>query len=162
MNFLDVLIIIIMAFCIIRGLMLGLLSSISSLVAVIAGIYLSKRYYAVLADLLSNSGFPDSHGIFSYILVFLIFFIGFKLLFIVIKQISSSSGLSSVDKFFGVILGIVKGVLISGILITVIQVAMPPKSAIITNSLLLPYYNSAIRASGLIPKDFIKYYEKKS
>jgi membrane protein required for colicin V production len=152
----------IIAFCIIRGLMLGLISSISSLVAVIAGIFLSKRYYIVLADVFKGLGFTDNHGIFSYVLVFFIFFTGFKLLFIIIKQISSSTGLTSFDRILGVALGLAKGVLLSGILITVVQVAMPPHSAIIAKSTLLPYCNKAVSFTGLIPKDFIKYYEKKS
>jgi len=161
-NILDILILAIMAFCIIRGLMLGLISSISSLVAVIAGIILSKRYYVVLADILKGLGFSDNHGIFSYLIVFFIFFTGFKLLFIIIKQISSSSGLTSFDRMLGIILGLTKGVLLSGILISVVQVAMPPHSAIIIKSTFLPYCNKAISSTGLIPKDFMKYYEKKS
>jgi membrane protein required for colicin V production len=159
-NFIDVVIIIIMAYCIIRGLMLGLLNSISSFIAIIAGILLSKRYYLILSDFLNKFAFPDIHGVVSYILIFIIFFIGIKVFFILVKKISSSSGLTTFDRILGVSLGFAKGLLISGILITVIQVTMPPKSNIIVKSVLLPYYNKIITTTGFMPKDFIKYYNK--
>jgi membrane protein required for colicin V production len=159
-NIIDVVIIIIMAYCIIRGLMLGLLSSISSFIAIIAGIFLSKRYYLVFSEFLNKISFPDIHGIVSYILIFIIFFIGIKFFFILAKQISSSSGLTTFDKILGVSLGFAKGILISGILITIIQVTMPPKSNIIVKSVLLPYYNKAISTTGFMPTDFIKYFKK--
>ena len=160
MNIIDIVIIIIMAFCIIRGLMLGLLNSISSFIAIIAGIFLSKRYYLVLSDFLKKITFPDMHGVVSYILIFLIFFIVIKFFFILVKKISSSAGLTTFDRVLGVSLGFAKGILISGILITVIQVTMPPKSNIIVKSVLLPYYNKAMSATAFMPKDFIKYYKK--
>jgi membrane protein required for colicin V production len=159
-NIIDIVIIIIMAYCIIRGLMLGLLNSISSFIAIIAGIFLSKRYYLVLSDFLKKTSFPDMHGVVSYILIFIIFFIGIKCFFILVKQIASSSGLTTFDRILGVSLGFAKGILISGILITIIQVTMPPRSNIIVKSVLLPYYNKAMSTTGFMPKDFIKYYEK--
>ncbi len=149
-----------MAFCIIRGLMLGLLNSISSIIAIVAGIFLSKRYYLVFSEFLKKIAFPDIHGIVSYILIFLIFFIVIKFFFILAKQITSSSGLTTFDKMLGVSLGFAKGILICSIIITVIQVTMPPKSNMIVKSILLPYYNKAISTTGFIPADFTKYFKK--
>jgi membrane protein required for colicin V production len=159
-NIIDIVIIIIMAYCIIRGLMLGFLNSISSFIAIIAGIFLAKRYYIILSDFLKKITFPDMHGVVSYILIFIFFFVGIKFIFILAKKISSSSGLTTFDRILGVSLGLAKGILISGILITVIQVSMPPKSDIIIKSVLLPYYNKAMSTTGFVPKDFIKYYKK--
>ncbi len=159
MNIIDIAIIIIMAFCVIRGLVLGLINSISSFSAIIAGVLLAKRYYIVVSDFLEKFSFPDLHGVLSYILIFTFFFIVIKLIFILAKKISSSSGLTTFDRILGVSLGFAKGILISGILITVIQVSMPPKSNIIMKSLLLPYYNKAMQTTGFVPKDFIKYYK---
>jgi membrane protein required for colicin V production len=159
-NLIDIVILIIMAYCIIRGMMLGLLNSISSFVAIIAGIFLSKRYYTVLSGFLKKFDFPDMNGVISYVLIFLVFFVGIKIFFILVKKISSSSGLTAFDRILGVSLGFAKGILISGILITIIQVTMPPKSNIIIKSVLLPYYNKVMSSTGFIPKDFVKYYEK--
>lgn len=160
MNIIDIVVIIIMAYCIVRGLMFGLLNSISSFIAIIASILLAKRYYTVVSDFLGKITFPDLHGVLSYMLIFIFFFIFIKLIFILAKKISSSSGLTTFDRILGVSLGLAKGILISGILITVIQVSMPPKSNIIINSVLLPYYNKAMQTTGFVPKDFIKYYKK--
>lgn len=157
MNIIDIVIIIIMAYCVIRGLMLGLLNSISSFIAIILSILLSRKYYPVLSDSLKSVSFTDMHGVVSYILLFIFFFIGIKIIFFLVKQLSSSSGLTAIDRSFGIILGFCKGILISGILLTVIQVSMPPKSIIITKSVLLPYYNEVMTISGFVPDDFIKY-----
>jgi membrane protein required for colicin V production len=138
--------------------MLGLLNSISSFFAIIAGVLLAKRYYLVVSDILEKISFPDFHGVISYMLIFIFFFISIKLIFILAKKISSSSGLTTFDRILGVSLGLAKGILISGILITLIQVSMPPKSNIIMKSLLLPYYNKAMKEAGFVPKDFIKYF----
>ncbi len=159
MNIIDIVIIVIMTFCIIRGLILGLINSISSFSAIIAGILLAKRYYKVVSDFLEKFSFPDLHGVLSYILIFIFFFIMIKLIFILAKKISSSSGLTTFDRILGVSFGFAKGILISGILITVIQVSMPPKSNIIMKSLLLPYYNKVMQTTGFVPKDFTKYYK---
>jgi len=159
-NIIDIVVIIIMAYCIIRGLMLGLLNSISSFIAITAGVLLAKRYYIVISDFLKKISFPDMNGVLSYILIFIFFFIIIKLIFILAKKISSSSSLTTFDRILGVSLGFAKGILISGILITVIQVSMPPKSNIIIKSVLLPYYNKAMQTTGFVPKDFIKYYKK--
>jgi membrane protein required for colicin V production len=158
-NILDIVVIIIMAYCIIRGLMLGLLNSISSFVAIVAGVILAKRYYIVVSDFLRKITLPDLHGVLSYLLVFILFFIAIKLIFFLAKKIFSSTGLTTFDRILGVSLGFLKGILISGILITIVQVSMPPKSNIIIKSVLLPYYNKAMQTTGLVPKDFIKYYK---
>jgi uncharacterized membrane protein required for colicin V production len=140
--------------------MLGLLNSISSFIAIIAGIFLSKRYYIVLSAFFKKFAFQDFHGVISYILIFLIFFTGIKIFFILVKKISSSSGLTTFDRILGVFLGFAKGILISGILLTIIQVTMPPKSNIISKSVLLPYYNKVMSTTRFMPKDFVKYYDK--
>jgi membrane protein required for colicin V production len=159
-NIIDIVIIFIMAFCIIRGLMLGLINSVSSLVALIAGIFFSKRYFLVMSGLMKRVSIPDHSGIVSYIIVFFLFFIGFKILFLLIKKISSSSGLSSIDRTLGVFLGFSKGLLICTVIITSVQVILPQKSNVIVNSVILPYYNKIISKSGVMPKDFLKYFEK--
>jgi membrane protein required for colicin V production len=159
-NIIDIVIIVIMAYCIVRGFMFGLLTSISSFIALIAGILLAKRYYIVVSDFLEKITFPDLHGVLSYLLIFIFFFIMIKSVFILAKKISSSSGLTTFDRILGVSLGFVKGIFISGILITIIQVSMPPESNIIIKSVLLPYYNKAMQTTGFIPKNFIKYYKK--
>ena len=160
MNIIDIVIIAILAFCIIRGLMLGLINSISSLFAIVAGVFLSKRYYQEVYLIMKGINLPDHHGIISYVIVFLLFFIGFKVLFFLIKQVSTSSGLSGVDRVLGVILGLAKGLLIAGIMITAVQVLLPPRSNVIATSVLLPYYNKIIAISGFIPSDFIQYTKK--
>jgi len=159
-NIIDIVIIAILAFCIIRGLMLGLINSISSLFAIVAGVFLSKRYYQEVYLIMKGINLPDHHGIISYVIVFLLFFIGFKVLFFLIKQVSTSSGLSGVDRVLGVILGLAKGLLIAGIMITAVQVLLPPRSNVIATSVLLPYYNKIIAISGFIPSDFIQYTKK--
>lgn len=156
MNALDIVIIIIFGVCIIRGLFQGLLQAISSLVAILAGLVLAKRYYLAAASLLSTVHIPDPGGITGYLLVFIIFFIGIKLIFFILARITKSAGLSSLDRALGCVFGFLKASLYCLILITILQVALPRDSAILTRSTILPTYNKVVSAAGtLIPQGFL-------
>ena len=68
------------------------------------------------------------------------------------------SGLSVVDRSFGGILGFIKGMIIMVFIITVLQLVLPPKSAILTESRFRPWSNKIIiAAKGIIPNDMYSY-----
>lgn len=156
MNALDIVIIIIFGVCIIRGLFQGLLQGISSLVAILAGLVLAKRYYLAAAAGLSKIYIPDPGGITGYLVIFIIFYLGIKIIFFILARITKSAGLSSLDRILGCVFGFLKAALYCLILITILQVALPRNSAIITRSALLPTYNKVITAAGtLVPQGFL-------
>lgn len=156
MNALDIVIIIIFSLCILRGLFQGLLQGISSLVAILAGLVLAKRYYLAAGTLLAKIHIPDPKGITGYLFVFLIFYVGIKLIFFIMARITKSAGLSSLDRLLGCLFGFLKGALYCLVLIIILQVALPRDSVIITRSKILPTYNMLIAAAGnLVPQGFL-------
>lgn len=156
MNALDILIIIIFALCVIRGVFQGLLRGISSLVAILAGLLLAKRYYLATTAFLVKIHIPDANGIIGYLCVFLIFFVGIKLIFFLLAKITESAGLSFLDRVLGSFLGFVKGGLYVLVLIIVLQAALPQGSAILTHSKILPHYRKVMASvQTLIPSGLL-------
>ena len=154
MNALDIFIIIVFALCIIRGLFQGLLQGISSLAALLVGLILAKRYYLASTAFLTKIHIPDANGLVGYLVVFLIFFVGIKLIFFLLARITKSAGLSILDRALGGVLGIIKGGLYILILVIILQAAMPPNSAILTHSKILPHYRKVISTvHTLVPAD---------
>lgn len=153
MNALDIIIIIVFALCVIRGIFQGLLQGVSSLAALLVGLFLAKRYYLATTDLLTRIHIPDANGIVGYLVVFLIFFVGIKLIFFLLAKLTKTAGLSIVDRALGSILGFIKGGLYI-VLVVVLQAVMPPGSAIISHSKILPYYRKATATvHALVPSD---------
>jgi len=153
-NALDIIIIIVFALCIIRGLFQGLLQGVSSLVALVVGLFLAKRYYPATTDFLTRIHIPDANGIVGYLAVFLLFFVGIKLIFFLLAKLTKTAGLSILDRALGSVLGIIKGGLYILILLIILQAFMPPGSAILTHSKILPYYRKATaKVEALIPSD---------
>lgn len=156
MNALDIVIIVIFALCILRGVFQGLLQGISSLVAILAGLILAKRYYLAAANILTWLHIPNPHAITGYLFVFLVFYIGVKVIFFILSRLSKAAGLSLIDRTLGGLLGFFKAALYGLIIITILQVALPRDSAVITHSKILPTYNKAIAAAGsIVPQGFL-------
>lgn len=155
MNALDIIIIIVFALCIIRGVFQGLLQGISSLVALLVGLILAKRYYLATTAFLTKIHIPDANGIVGYLIVFLIFFVGIKLIFFLLAKLTKTAGLSILDRILGSVLGFIKGGLYILILVVILQAVMPPGSAILTHSKILPHYRKVIaKVHTLVPSDF--------
>lgn len=154
MNALDIIIIIVFALCIIRGLFQGLLQGVSSLVALVVGLLLAKRYYPASAEFLARIHIPDANGIVGYLAVFLVFFVGIKLIFFLLAKLTKTAGLSILDRALGSVLGIIKGGLYILVLLVILQAVMPPGSAILAHSKILPSYRKATaKVEALVPSD---------
>ncbi|MEN6476319.1 MAG: CvpA family protein [Syntrophaceae bacterium] len=154
MNALDIIIIIVFALCIIRGIFQGLLQGISSLAALLVGLFLAKRYYLATTAFLIKIHIPDANGIVGYLVVFLIFFVGIKLIFFLLAKLTKTAGLSILDRALGSLLGFIKGGLYILILVVILQAVMPPGSAILTHSKILPHYRKVIvKVHALVPSD---------
>ena len=155
MNTLDIIILIILAFSIIKGLLQGFLKGISSLVAILVGLLLAKRYYLPASAMLVKFHIPDPKGLTGYLVVFLLFYLGIKLIFFLLQRLSKRSGLTAVDRVLGCLLGFLKGSLYVLLLVTLVQVAFPKNSAFIIHAKLLPYSNKVLSyTKGLIPQGF--------
>lgn len=140
MNPLDILIIVILSFCLIRGVFRGLIKELSSIIGVLGGFYAGYTYYVVVAKLLSrwisNEGYLN---ILSFLIIFCGVFIIVSILGVVIKYLLNIAFLGWVDRICGAGFGIMKGILIASVLLMIFTAFLPKGAPIMKNSLLAPH-----------------------
>ncbi len=161
MNSLDTLSLFIGLTFLALGFYNGLIKSVSSLIAIIAGMYCAKKLEPFISKLLSVAHIKNPEGVLGYIFVFFCIFVSVKILLLLVQKVTKASGLSIVDRIFGGVLGAVKGILVIVIACTVLQVALPRNSAIFRSSKFLPYINKAVSTAHVfLPNDMYKYIMK--
>ena len=137
MNSLDILITVIVGFCLIRGIFRGLVKELSSIMGVFAGFYFAYTYYPLVAKPLSrwisNTGYLN---ILSFLIVFCGLFLIISILGIVIKYLLKITFLGWVDRICGAGFGFMKGILIVSVLLVVFTAFLPKGAPILKNSLL--------------------------
>jgi len=123
MPFIDIILIIILIGFGLFGLWFGLIYTLTSLVGMIAGLYLASRYYMIAADwLIKYTGWS---GNFSRILAFIIAFVlinrlvnlAFWLLNKILKIVTGLPFIRGLDRLLGLLFGLAEGVLVLGAII---------------------------------------------
>ncbi|MFH1156772.1 MAG: CvpA family protein [Pseudomonadota bacterium] len=118
MNFFDIIIVIVISFCLIRGLFRGFIREVASIIGVVAGFYGAYTYYGSITPLLTrfvaNEGYRDILGFF---ILFCLVFILVSLVAMVIRYLLNIVFLGWFDQLCGMGFGAVKGCLIISIMI---------------------------------------------
>lgn len=140
MNFLDAVIIVILVYCVIRGIFRGLIKEISSLVGVLGGFYAAYTYYMYVAKLLSRWVANTGHlKILSFLIIFFVVFIVISILGVIINYILKIVLLGWVDRICGAGFGTVRGILIVSILLIPLTSFLPKGTPVLKDSLLAPH-----------------------
>ena len=163
MNPLDMVIIVILCYCLIRGIFRGLVKEIASIIGVLAGFCAAYTYYPLLAKPLARwiSSTPYLN-ILSFMIIFCFIFILISMLGIIIKYLLNITFLGWVDRICGAGFGIIKGILIVAIVLISLTAFLPRGAPIIKNSLLSP--NVTLISEKLVKvvsKDMKQLYEAK-
>ncbi|MCG8472489.1 MAG: CvpA family protein [Desulfobacterales bacterium] len=163
MNPLDITFCVIVAFCLIRGAFRGIVKEASSIIGVFGGFFAAYTYYPLLAGKLET--FIDSPAwlnIVSFLLIFAAVFIAVSALGIFIKYILKVVFLGWVDRICGAGFGLVKGILISAVLLMAFTAFLDKGSPLIQHSLTAPYVTVVSETlSGLSSKQLRKEYTSK-
>ena len=140
MNPFDIIIIVILGYCLVRGVFRGLVKEVSSIIGVLGGFYTAFTYYAMLAKLLSGLiKEPAYLNILSFLIIFCTVLIIVGILGIIIKYLLNIAFLGWVDRMGGVGFGLIKGVLIASVLFITLTAFLPKGSAFLKNSMLAPH-----------------------
>ena len=135
MNLLDYVLIVILGYCLVRGIFRGLIKELSAIVGVLGGFYGAYSYYPraarYLAHWLSNPGYLK---IISFFIVFLTVFWAVSLVGVILKYLMNIAFLGWTDRICGSIFGVLKGLLIAVVLILVLTTFLPQNANIIRNS----------------------------
>lgn len=140
MNLLDIFIIIVLAYCLIRGIFRGLIKEISAIVGVLAGFYAAYTYYPDVAGLLqrwiSNTAYLN---ILSFLILFSTVLILVSILGVIIKYILKIAFLGWIDRICGAGFGFVKGILIVSVVLMTLTAFLQKGAPIVRDSLLAPH-----------------------
>jgi membrane protein required for colicin V production len=135
MNLLDGIIIVILAYCLIRGIFRGLIKEVSAIIGVLGGYYAAYTYYPAVARLLaqwiSNPGYLN---IISFLILFLAVFWIVSVAGVVLKYLMNIAFLGWTDRISGALFGALKATLIILVLILVLTTFLPSNAPIIRDS----------------------------
>jgi len=166
MNAFDILIIVIVSFCLIRGLFKGLIGEVSGIIGVVAAFYGAYTYYPLITvyaqKWIENTGFRN---IIAFFLIFCAILIVINLLSLLIRKILNLVFLGWVDRTFGLVFGAVKGVLIVSVIFIMVTSFLPKNSNFLTTSKFSPYIAQVsetltVFVSKNSRKDFLKKLEE--
>lgn len=163
MNALDMVVIVILAFCLIRGIFRGLIKEMSSIIGVFAGFYAAYTYYDAIAKPLSRwiSNTPYLN-ILSFLIIFIVIFIAVSIAGVVVKYLMKIAFLGWVDRICGVGFGIIKGLLISSIILIALTAFLQKGAPVIKNSLLAPHVTKVSeKMVKIVSKDMKRQFETK-
>lgn len=140
MNLFDILVIVILSYCLICGIFRGVIKEISSLVGVLGGFYAAYTYYPDVSKFLQNWVANHNYlNVLSFLLIFIFIFLIISILGTIIKYILKIVFLGWVDRIFGAVFGILKGTLISCILLIVFVSFLSGITNIIKSSKTSPF-----------------------
>lgn len=160
MNGLDVIIVVIVGFFLIKGLVKGLIKEFISFFGIIIAFLLAATYYPEVSLMLSpyieNRSFQD-------VAAFAIFFATTYILISIIGMgLNHLMTVLTVTKplniTMGGVVGLVKGVFLASFLVVIMTVFMGENDPLLKNSVTKPYLGVATNTiTDMVPKDLKKY-----
>ncbi len=135
MNYLDIILGALIAFFAIRSTLRGAMREIFSLLALIAGIMVSSRFYPLAAALLiPYIDNPWARTIISCSAIFILLYLCINTAGWLIAKLIKFIHLSPLDRFAGFFIGTAKGYLIACLLIIMLLMLAPPGSKLLKES----------------------------
>jgi membrane protein required for colicin V production len=140
------------------GLAHGFIRSVSSLVALVIGLFFAKKLEPYISKVLAFVHIGNPKGVLGYFFVFFCIFIAVKLILLLLQKVTKATGLSPLDRALGGTLGLIKGIIITAIVSILLQIALPNDSAVLTNSRILPFTNKVLaKARVVLPNAFYQH-----
>ncbi|WP_348812163.1 CvpA family protein [Flavobacterium maritimum] len=163
MGFLDIVLGVLLAFALYKGIKNGLFIELASLISLLAGIYFAIKFSSFMKNILS--GFfhwnPNTIQITAFILTFIVVVIGISLLGKFLTGLADFAYLGLPNKIGGGFFRVLKTVLIVSIVFTVFEKInynnFLAKKETLDNSL---FYNPIQKTAGYIFPSIEKWYDK--
>lgn len=137
-NYFDIFVLIAMAFFFIKGAYSGFFEEISSIIAIILSIFLLRMYGTAVADFIGRYSSSSLNYPFAVIIIVVGSFVGVSLVTRVLSKIMQVTFTGWINRLFGAIFGIVKGLLLTGIVAFVLSWFLKD-DPLITTSKSIPY-----------------------
>jgi len=144
LNLLDIILIIIVSLSILFGILKGFVRELLSLAFFIIGVILSFLFYSDVGDIyLPHFKNRDVANFAGFITIFVLILVVGTLLTYVVKKIFSLGPLKGIDMIFGGVFGLLRGILISAIIVFAL-IVFPVNDKLIVQSRLSPYILTTI------------------
>jgi membrane protein required for colicin V production len=135
MNLLDYVLIVILGYCLVRGVFRGLIKELSSIVGVLGGFYAAYSYYPQLAKHLARwIANPAWLSISSFLAIFVVVLFSVSFAGVVIKYLMNIAFLGWTDRICGAIFGSARGLLMITVILLVLTTFLPKNSVVIKQS----------------------------
>lgn len=164
MNGFDIAIIVVLGYCVIRGIFRGFIKEIAAIAAMLAGFYAAYIFHSEVASLLSPwISDPDYRLIAAFALVFFGVFFGVTLVGGLIRMLASAASLGVVDRMLGAVFGAAKAVLLVTLVHIVLTTFTPVGNmSFIKNSRLAePMVEAGRLIVAVMPDALTKTYDQK-
>ena len=125
MNFIDLIVIIVTSFFLLRGLFRGFILELTIVIGLIVGYLISITYYDYLSIFVLKELLPQIPGsvadVISFAVIFIGINIGLRLAAVIITKTLKFAMLNWVNRLLGAVFGTIKALLILGITVFVIN-----------------------------------------
>jgi membrane protein required for colicin V production len=155
MNILDIVIGVILGFCLVRGIFRGTVKEITSIIGVFVGFYAAYTYYPIVGNWFSGIIANKSYlNILSFFITFTIWFLAVGFVGVVLKYLLKAVALGWADRILGGTLGIVKAVLIASVLLVPLTTFLPQKPPVIKDSFFARHVSTlSEKMVAVVPKE---------
>lgn len=163
MNSLDIIIIIVMIFLVIRGIFRGILKEVMSLVGIVGGIWLANKFQPALTAQLRQlmPGIPLL-SLVSFVAILVVVIVAASILGALLRSLSQKGPMGILDRLFGAGLATAKGLVITYLGIVLLTFFLPAKTPLIAKSKLAPVIISSYQSMiSVISPDFYRKWKNK-
>jgi membrane protein required for colicin V production len=140
----DVLILVIFLAFLVRGIWIGFIRQISSLIAMVGGFllagYFDNDFYRLILPYLDNSHIAF---LITYIVLFIVFFYAIKLAGLGLRLVMDLTLVTWFDKTVGGIFGVIKGLFFISLLFVVISSYLSASNNYLKKSITYPYLSES-------------------
>lgn len=165
-NILDVAIVALLTFFVVKGFVQGLVKEVMGLVGIIAALFLSVAFYKPVADMARSSLHLTAQWVdaAAFAAILLIVFGLSVWLGVMISKLLMKVKLSPINRLLGGALGLAKGVLLAYVLLNLLLLLMPFKPPVQLQSSYVASYviQSGSMIISLVPDDLIRDLQQRS
>jgi len=151
----DVLVLLIFLAFLVRGIWIGFIRQISSLLAMLGGFllagYFDNEFYRLILPFIDNS---QTAFLLTYILLFVAFFYLIKLLGLGLKQVMDITLTAWFDRVVGGLFGVIKGVFFSSLILIGISSYLSGSNKYLKDSFTYPFLSKSSKAILLFIRDY--------
>jgi membrane protein required for colicin V production len=151
----DVLVLLIFIAFLVRGIWIGFIRQMSSLLALVGGFllagYFDEEFYRLILPFIKSS---HTAFLITYILLFVAFFYLIKLIGLGLKQVMDIALTAWFDKTVGGLFGLIKAVFFSSLLLVVISSYISGSNRYLKNSFTYPFLAQTSQAILLFIRDY--------